>query len=153
MAKPNRHRLELYSGRPNGYATLFYKDSTTTSPRRWNARTGTATSTPLPAPPTNNLDKGIIRGFEFGYSQFFDFLPGWLSGFGVQANYTFVDSKGGTNAIVDPYETDVRTAPVDLPLEGLSRRSYNVVGVYEKNRLSFRLAYNLGSRYLLTPAT
>jgi len=39
---------------------------------------------------------------------------------------------------------------VDLPLEGLSKRSYNVVGIYEKDKLSFRLAYNWRSRYLLT---
>ena len=37
-----------------------------------------------------------------------------------------------------------------LPLEGLSRRSYNVVGVYEKYDWSVRLAWNWRSRYLLT---
>jgi TonB-dependent receptor len=97
---------------------------------------------------TRNLDKGTIRGFEVGYSQFFDSLPGWLSGFGVQANFTYVDAKGGANAEVDPYGE--RTVSVKLPLEGLSKRSYNLTGIYEKDKLSFRLAYNWRSRYLLT---
>jgi TonB-dependent receptor len=97
---------------------------------------------------TRNLDEGKIRGFELGYSQFFDALPG----FGIQANYTFVDSKGGTNADVEPPSADTPAPEVafDLPLEGLSRRSYNVMGIYEKGPISVRLAYNWRSRYLLT---
>ncbi|SOD51877.1 TonB-dependent receptor [Pseudoxanthomonas wuyuanensis] len=141
--------LEWYFGPANMlYTTLFYKDvkdyfATTVGYETWGGDEYAITR-------TNNLDEGRIRGFEVGYSQFFDFLPGWLSGFGVQANYTYVDSTGGTNAVVDPYETDVRAAPVELPLEGLSKRSYNLVGIYEKDKVSFRLAYNWRSRYLLT---
>jgi TonB-dependent receptor len=98
---------------------------------------------------TRNLDEGKIRGFEVGYSQFFDFLPG----FGVQTNYTFVDSSGGTNVDVSPPGADTSlpgAVPLELPLEGLSRRSYNVMGIFERGRVSFRLAYNWRSRYLLT---
>ena len=95
---------------------------------------------------TRNLDEGKIRGFELGYSQFFEFLPG----LGVQANYTFVDSKGGTNADVSIPDGTPAEVPVDLPLEGLSRRSYNVMGIYEHGPISVRLAYNWRSRYLLT---
>ncbi|WP_037081985.1 TonB-dependent receptor [Pseudoxanthomonas sp. J35] len=95
---------------------------------------------------TRNLDEGKIRGFEVGYSQFFDFLPG----FGVQANYTFVDSSGGTNADVSIPDGTPAEVPVELPLEGLSRRSYNVMGIYERGPVSLRLAYNWRSRYLLT---
>ena len=39
---------------------------------------------------------------------------------------------------------------LELPLEGLSRRSYNVIGIFERGPVSFRLAYNWRSRYLLT---
>ncbi|KFA39566.1 hypothetical protein KWS_0102520 [Xanthomonas vasicola pv. musacearum NCPPB 4384] len=35
-------------------------------------------------------------------------------------------------------------------MEGLSRRSYNLAGIYEKGPVSARLAYNWRSRYLLT---
>ncbi|MCW0378071.1 hypothetical protein NB697_000917 [Xanthomonas sacchari] len=96
-----------------------------------------------------NMDKGRIRGFEYGYTQFFDSLPGWMSGFGVNANFTFVDSSGGVNTATDPY-TKTTVTGVALPLEGLSRRSYNLAGIYEKGPLSVRLAYNWRSRYLLT---
>jgi outer membrane receptor protein involved in Fe transport len=40
-----------------------------------------------------NGARGHARGIEIAYQQYFDMLPGWLSGFGVQANYTYVDSK------------------------------------------------------------
>ncbi|WP_162312294.1 TonB-dependent receptor, partial [Pseudoxanthomonas broegbernensis] len=141
--------LEWYFGPTNMvYATVFWKDvkdyfATTVGYETWNGDQYAVTR-------ANNLDEGRIRGYEVGYSQFFDFLPGWLNGFGVQANYTYVDSSGGSNAIVDPYDLEHRAVSVDLPLEGLSKRSYNVVGIYEKNRLSLRLAYNWRSRYLLT---
>jgi TonB-dependent receptor len=93
---------------------------------------------------TLNGDKGVIRGFEFGYSQFFDFLPGLLRGLGAQANFTYVDSIGAPG----PSEND-RTPP-GLPIEGLSRRSYNAVLMYQLGPIEARLAYNWRERWLLT---
>ncbi|WDJ95561.1 TonB-dependent receptor [Xanthomonas campestris] len=129
------------------YATLFYKKvkdyfSTQTRSEIYDNRAWLVTR-------PYNMDEGTIRGAELGYTQFFDQLPGWLSGFGVNANFTFVDSQGGTNTAIDPF-TNVTVGGVELPLEGLSRRSYNLAGIYEKGRLSLRLAYNWRSRYLLT---
>lgn len=43
-----------------------------------------------------NADKGRITGLELAYQQQFTFLPGLLSGFGVAANATFVDSHVDT---------------------------------------------------------
>lgn len=80
-----------------------------------------------------NTGASKIRGAEFGYQQFYDFLPGWLGGLGLQANYTYIDS---------------RVEHSELPLAGLSRDSYNLIGMYEKGPLSARLAYNWRSRYL-----
>jgi TonB-dependent receptor len=80
-----------------------------------------------------NTGASVIRGFEVGYQQFYDFLPGWLSGFGLQANYTHIKS-------------DVEDS--DLPLAGLSKQSYNLIGVYEKGPISVRLAYNWRDKYL-----
>lgn len=141
--------LEWYFGPTNLlYTTVFYKDI-----KDYFANTvgyEDIAGFEWAVTRTNNLDRGKIRGFEVGYNQFFDFLPGWMSGFGVQANYTFVDSTGGRNTIPDPIDVVARTAPVELPLEGLSRRSYNLVGIYEKGPVSLRLAYNWRSRYLLT---
>ncbi|WP_435003494.1 TonB-dependent receptor [Xanthomonas arboricola] len=129
------------------YATLFYKKvkdyfSTQTRSEIYDNRPWLVTR-------PYNMDEGTIRGAELGYTQFFDQLPGWLSGFGVNANFTFVDSQGGANTATDPY-TNTTVTGVELPLEGLSRRSYNLAGIYEKGPLSLRLAYNWRSRYLLT---
>lgn len=141
--------LEWYFGPANMlYTTVFYKDikdyfATMVGYETWQGDEYAITR-------TGNLDEGKIRGFEVGYNQFFDFLPGWLSGLGMQANYTYVDSSGGANAVVDPYDLEHRAVSVDLPLEGLSERSYNLVALYEKNPWSLRLAYNWRSRYLLT---
>jgi len=142
--------LEWYFGPANMlYATVFYKDVEgyfVTQVR--NEEIGGITWA-ITRP--HNLDTGRIQGFEVGWNQFFDFLPGWLSGFGMQANYTYVDSSGGSNMNPDPNDPDARRPQIDnLPLEGLSKRAYNLVGIYERGRLSFRLAYNWRSRYLLT---
>jgi hypothetical protein len=41
---------------------------------------------------------GTLKGFEVAYQTFFDFLPGLLSGFGVQGNYTYVKQSGISNS-------------------------------------------------------
>ncbi len=98
-----------------------------------------------------NGDEGKIDGFELAYSQFYDFLPGPLSGLGVQANFTYVDSSGGRNTsqnILDPVQNGA--AGEELPLEGLSKTSYNLAVLYEKYGISARLAYNWREEYLMT---
>ncbi len=99
-----------------------------------------------------NGSSGTIKGFELAYTQFYDFLPGPLSGLGVQANFTYVDSNGGKNTAINLNETAQIAGAADqtLPLEGLSKTSYNVAVLYEKYGLSARLAYNWRERYLLT---
>ncbi len=99
-----------------------------------------------------NGSEGKIKGFEIGYQQFYDMLPGWASGFGFQANFTYVDSTGGRNTAVNILEPAQVTGAEDqtLPLEGLSPTSYNVAGMYEKYGISARLAYNWRERFLLT---
>lgn len=114
-----------------------------------------------------NGAKGNARGFEVAYQQYFDKLPGWMSGIGVQANFTFVDSKttlytpvydeycaggiGGDannlNLNVNGCDTDGR-AFGDLPMQGMSRRSYNLALMYDKGPFSARLAYNWRSKNL-----
>ncbi|WNO54071.1 TonB-dependent receptor [Stakelama saccharophila] len=86
--------------------------------------------------PTNG-DDGTIKGVEVGGQTFFDFLPAPFDGFGVQANYTFIDSS--TPSAIADYTT---------PLPGLSKSSFNISGLYEKYGLSVRVAYNYRSKYL-----
>jgi TonB-dependent receptor len=101
-----------------------------------------------------------VSGFEVAYNRFFDFLPGALKGIGVQANYTYVRNKGIKNAnlstVGSSASTDnagnANTALDPGALEGLSKHTFNLVGLYEKENfpLSLRLAYNWRSKYLVT---
>lgn len=84
-----------------------------------------------------NINTASIKGLELGYQQFYDFLPAWLRGLGMQANYTYVDS--GSTGII---------AGQTLPLQNLSKSSYNLVGMYERGSVSARIAYNWRSRFL-----
>jgi TonB-dependent receptor len=86
-----------------------------------------------------NSDKGHLQGLEVAYQQFFDKLPGWLSGFGVQANATY--TEGGVTSSADP-------SLEGKDFAGLSKYSYNVVGLYEKGGVSARLAYNWRSKFV-----
>ncbi|HEX5337818.1 MAG TPA: TonB-dependent receptor, partial [Gallionella sp.] len=84
-----------------------------------------------------NSTVATINGLELGYQQFYDFLPGWLSGLGLQANYTYAESGGTTNTLTG----------LNQPLTNLSRHSYNLVGMYEKGDISARVAYNWRDRF------
>ncbi|KPF85241.1 TonB-dependent receptor [alpha proteobacterium AAP38] len=100
-----------------------------------------------------NAGKGSIKGFELAYSQFYDFLPDPFSGLGLQANITHIESKGTRNAAVNPFDANQQAnvqGSTNLPLEGMSKWSYNIQGLYEKGPISLRLAWNWRERYLLT---
>jgi TonB-dependent receptor len=106
--------------------------------------------------PVNAKEKGTVQGFELGYQQVYDFLPGFWSGFGIQANYTYIDSQGvpqstlsnGTNDVGAGLQANVDTSL--LPLQGLSKDNVNFAIFYEKGPISTRLAYNWRSKFLLT---
>ena len=99
-----------------------------------------------------NGAKGKIQGVEIGYQQFYDFLPSYLQGIGLQANFTYVDSSGGKNTAINVLEPEQVTGAQnqELPLEGLSKTSYNVALMYENHDVSARVAYNWREKYLLT---
>ena len=92
----------------------------------------------------NNVATGKVKGFELAYQQFFDFLPGPLSGLGMQANFTYVDSQAPSPATAGPV--------TNVPLELLSKYNYNLVGIYEQGGVSARVAYNWRSKYVVTTA-
>jgi TonB-dependent receptor len=112
-----------------------------------------------------NGAKGRATGFEVAFQQYFDQLPGWLSGLGMQANYTFVDSatklyspvyaaycSGGNTATnlnlnLNGCDIDGRTFG-NLPLQNLSRHSYNLALLYDQGPVSARLAYSWRSKFL-----
>ncbi len=106
--------------------------------------------------PANYDGHGKVKGFEVAYQQTFDFLPSPLDGFGVQANYTYIESSGLPNSFLNSgavIATNAATnVPGNLPLEQLSKHNYNIAGFYEKGPISLRAAYNWRSRFLLTAA-
>jgi len=85
-----------------------------------------------------NSDDGHLEGVELSYRQFYDKLPGWLGGFGLEANATY--TQGGVES-----SSDSSLAGRAFP--GLSRTSYNIVALYEMFGISARLAYNWRSKF------
>lgn len=146
--------LEYYFGRSNSLTFAgFYKDISNYIFAGTTKQTFTANGQTLTFDVTQqtNGSHGKIKGFEIGYTQFFDMLPGVLGGLGFSGNYTFVDSSGGKNTAVNVFDsTQITNSGLSLPLEGLSKYSYNAALVYEKYGISARAAYNWRSHYLLT---
>lgn len=99
--------------------------------------------------PANFPDNGNVKGFEIAYQQTFDFLPGLLSGLGVNTNYTYVKSKGIPNALLATPDAP-QTGEGNLPLEQLSKHNANFTLFYEKGPLSMRGSYSWRSKFLLT---
>ncbi len=92
-----------------------------------------------------NRSGGKINGIELAGLHYFDYLPGFLSGFGLQANLTLLDSKDSNS---DTIELDGITAPAN-GLEGFSETSYNIIAFYEKDDFQGRIAYNWRDDFLL----
>jgi len=81
-----------------------------------------------------NGQKGRIRGVEIAGQYAFDTSVRWLQGFGVAANYTFVDAEASRAA--DAGDTPSCGYP------GLSKQSYNASLFYENERFQARASYN-----------
>ncbi len=94
----------------------------------------------------SNVGEATIRGYEMSYQQTYDFLPGFLSNLGLQANFTYLDTEERVGNDID---TTVFGTFTDLPLEGLSETSYNFIPFFETDQFSVRLAYNFRSEYML----
>jgi TonB-dependent receptor len=112
------------------------------------------TETILVRGPSNFSDTGKVKGFELSYVQTYDFLPGILGGFGLSANYAYVKSKGVPNAFLNTGVAVTNVPPSGvtgiLPLAQLSKHTVNIEPFYEKGPVSFRVAYNWRSKFLLT---
>jgi TonB-dependent receptor len=100
--------------------------------------TGSATDT------VNATVPAKVRGVEVGGRTFFDTLPGIWGGFGIEANYTFIDSSNPGDLYRDIFGT-IRN---DAPLQGLSKHNANATLMYERGRVSARVAYSWRSKYL-----
>lgn len=83
-----------------------------------------------------NYSDGSAEGFEVGFYQPFDQIIPALSGFGLSANYTYVDSK---------FETDVGDSGFGFP--GSSRDNFNFIAFYDQDLYSARLAYTYRAEF------
>ncbi|ARU17997.1 TonB-dependent receptor [Croceicoccus marinus] len=91
-----------------------------------------------------NEASGYVRGFEVGGQAFASFLPAPFDGLGLQANYTFADSDAGQTAAGDINSV----TQISVPLNNLSKHSYNLVGLFDKGPVEIRVAYNWRGEYL-----
>jgi len=128
--------------------------------------TGTGTPTTLDLPwiylaNQNSSTMATIKGFEIGGRQFFNNLPGLLSGFGIEGNLTFIHSRNPAqqaNHVLSPATpngglnadgTIPQTYP-NLPYAGLSKWSYNISLIYSRAKTNVRLAYSWRDKALLS---
>jgi TonB-dependent receptor len=75
----------------------------------------------------NNVDKSHARGAEFNWEERFKDLPGFLSGLGASANYTFVDSR-----------IEIRPGEFST-LPSASKNTWNAAVFYEQNGVGLRV--------------
>ena len=146
--------IEKYYGKSNYVSlALFYKDF------KQRVENGIVAQC-LPTPPTGlettpgndgclvgqdltrvekplNVGGAKVKGLEVAWQQSLDFLPSPLDGLGFIANYTFVDAGGGGRSATGAI----------LPVQDLSRHSYNLIGYYEKYGITARVAYNWRSSF------
>jgi iron complex outermembrane receptor protein len=78
-----------------------------------------------------NAESAKVSGLELAL------LHNFESGFGIQANYTMLDTTGAADT----------TSESRVNLHGLSDSSYNVIGFYENGPLQARIAYNWREGY------
>jgi len=141
----------------SAHVALFHKDlkdlivfGTTIVPFPYSFTKGdgtvvTGTSTLTTTQAVNGKETAKIQGAEFGGRTFFDSLPGFWSGFGVEANFTYIDSH---NPAPLSYDMNGQVFK-DLPVTGLSKYSYNLNLMYSKGNFYAGLAYNWRSRWLM----
>lgn len=93
----------------------------------------------------NAKSDATIKGFELGGRTYFDSLGGWMSGFGIDTNVTFIDGDSP-----DSFALDIDGEALDVPIIALSEWSYSATLLYDMDAISARLSYNWRDRYLTT---
>lgn len=82
------------------------------------------------------------KGIELAGRTALTFLPGWLGGFGIDANYTRMDFKyaPGTERL------NILDGTV-LPYPGMSKNAYNLSLWYDRGPINARIAYGYRDRF------
>ena len=108
----------------------------------------------------------FASGIELTGRTYFDMLPGVLAGLGVDANYTYINSKQSLAHQLNSKwctglsETDLAnnnqnlgcdtdsSAIGNLPMPYLSKNAFNLALLYDRGPVSARVAYSWRGRYL-----
>ncbi|WP_371397560.1 TonB-dependent receptor [Fretibacter rubidus] len=102
---------------------------------------------------------GVEAAFQYDLAQFEDRL-GWMSGFGVIANYTYQKQGGSANDFASNFRRiggnrnifgnlGVADPQLRIAQDNLSKNSYNATLFYDKYGLSARARYTWRSSYTL----
>lgn len=84
-----------------------------------------------------NLDNAHLYGFEAGINKRFNFLKGFWSGFGVEFNYTWIESE-----VKVPRTTGTTKVMDKTSLPNQSKNLFNAILFYERSGVMVRLAGN-----------
>lgn len=144
--------------------TIFYKDlkdfwiRSGVNQTFTNPNTGVSQTISVAQP--TNAQEGTMKGIELAYQQFFNFLPTPFDGLGMQANYSYIKASGVPNSNLFTTSTDGAADTSsggsgeivfdELPLQGQSKHTANLVGMYQTDHLEARIAYNWRSSYMIT---
>ncbi len=90
-----------------------------------------------------NTPGGDLKGVEISYQQPFTFLPGFFSNFGVQLNYTYVDSEVA-------YLDTAGNVAAEETLAGLSKNSANATLYWDNGTVMARISGAYRDEYLTT---
>lgn len=89
-----------------------------------------------------NGEGARTSGIELAGRTALTFLPDWMSGFGVDANYTRMSFKyAAGNELLNTLDGSV------LPYPGLSKNAYNLGLWYDQGMVNARIAYNKRDSY------
>lgn len=88
--------------------------------------------------PVNAEGSYKVSGVELNAVVPFGMFARWLDGFGVNANYTFLDSS-----LTGQSDLKIPTAPI-----GLADNTYNATVFYDKGPISLRVSYNRKGAYV-----
>lgn len=89
-----------------------------------------------------NGETADLFGFEIGYQQKLEFLPGFLKGFVLYANYTYTESK----AEVASFSGSEDAVEIDLP--GQAQHIGNAAIGYNKGGFDARLSLNYNGSFI-----
>jgi TonB-dependent receptor len=153
ISKNSDLSVEWYSGGTTAHLSLFHKEIRDALVYTSNLKDvelflndgSTTTVQATRNEVKNSTALSSIKGAEVGGRIFFDKLPAPWNGFGVEANYTYVDSESPGEIY---YDIDGQPHS-DAPVRGLSENNYNVQLMFEKPKFGARLAWSWRSEYLL----